>query len=102
VEREGLELTLERFGTYGNRNVRGWRYVSEDSPPKWHIRTWPLDGDPIEEYWVLNGVFCEFFQISDKHGGTGRVIVIEDERKKTAILDAIKKWEGQIAETSST
>jgi hypothetical protein len=98
MEKEPLELTLERYGTYGDRDVRGWRHTNERGQVKWRIRTWLKDGTPMDEYWVMNRKFYEFIPVNDTGAAMGRLITDMEDGKKKNVLDAIANWESQVAE----
>lgn len=98
MKKEELELTLERCGTCGDREVRGWRHITRRGQVKWRVRTWLSDGTSMDEYWVIYGKFYEFIPVGDAGAETGRLITEIDDGKKKGVLDAIANWESQIAE----
>ena len=88
-----LELKLERLSDSDGRKVRGWQYVNELGYIGWHIRTWPTDGEPIDNYWVEDREISEIISINAPIVEIGRLIDEMDDAKKNAILSAVARWE---------
>lgn len=103
MEKEHFEMPpVERLGTYGDRNVRGWRHTNERGHSKWRIRTWLDDGNPFNEYWVMSKRFYEFIPRNDDEAETGILITEMDEGEKKAVLAKVEEWEGQMPKSPCT
>jgi hypothetical protein len=63
-DKHDLQLKLRRSGEFNERRVDGWQYENEQGELTWHITTWSISGDPIEDYWFTGG---EFYEIVGKH-----------------------------------
>lgn len=99
-EHHQLEVRLRRSGIFDGRTINGFQYEDELGELAWHISTWPISGDPIEDYWVTGG---EFYEIVGLHFAVnmlplnrievGRLITGIDPVKRDTILNAIADWE---------
>jgi len=95
-----IQLQSTRKTIIDGRHVDGWNYLQGNGKSAWYIKTWPVERDPIDDYWVEGKEFFEM--ISMNSSGTtipvssieiGRPISEMDAAKKAAVLKAIAEWE---------
>ena len=95
---------LETFGEYV---VYGFRYRSEDGELAWHTMSYPNE-NPIHDFWIFNGEFhamtMHFFykMTPETRVSIGGIVSNIDPAEKSALLEAIAKWESEDANQACT
>ena len=95
-----IQLQTTRSTIIEGRRVAGWLYLEGDGKAGWYIKTWPVDSDPIDDYWVEGTQFYEMLSLQSS-GHTipiskievGRQISDIEPAKRSAVLAAIAEWE---------
>lgn len=85
-------------GVFDGYEVSGFQYKDERGEVGWKMTAWP-GGNPVNEYWVRNG---RFYGVRIDLGPNKSLIEVLNEihdidlKERTAILNALAKWEAQI------
>jgi hypothetical protein len=100
-ERHALEQTMRRAGIFDGRTVHATQYKNEQGKIGWFIMTWPFEGDPVDDYWLEGENFYRIVGLSiwppSSQIETGRIVSDMDIAVRKVVMDAIAKWEAEIA-----
>ena len=87
-----------KVGAFDAFSVSGFPWETNDGDRAWHIFTWG-EYEPVNIYWVRHQKFFRVMMFFDGIGGNriethGEVERLAD-AERTAVLNAIKKWENE-------